>query len=316
MDVYRPDAKAGAFILGGLALFIFTIFRIGGYLDDWRGGLQYTLLFDNAQQVETGAEVYHRGIKVGRVNQISLAQDNKTITMTIRLQEETPILIDTQARILDKSMLGGKVVELVPPADPNQKQLLPAGSQIKGLPPTGLAATMDMVTDMINDYRIRIDSLFDKVDALVSNLNTVATKTAGGIDSLSGIGTKVDTTLSDYSALAKSLETEVKGVTEQLNTLLANTDTRVGAVQEDVHKLTTDLQAKVENLTTRLDKLLADSNQLVTTSTTTLDENRDNLKASLESLKHILTQLEEFSEKIANRPSSLVWSRNKKSKKP
>lgn len=317
MEVFRTDVKAGLFILVGGALFLYSLFRVGGLMEAWQGGTHMQLVFENAQQVEPGADVYFRGIKVGRIESLDLNSAGDGIVMDCKLDEGVQIYEGTVARVADKSLLGGKMVELILPKTDSEATpaFLEEGSQVQGLPAGGLAATLEMVNEMVVEYRAKIDQLVTKADTLLTNLNSLSETTNSGILSLGDTKEELDQTMLAYKELAQNLDKQISQLSGDVSGVLEATKGSVSSVEKEWAALTQSLDKQMAEVTDKLKVLLENSNTLVGNSDAMLAENRKDLKESLTTLSRTLVHLESFSAQISERPSSLVWKGRKKKQK-
>jgi len=312
VEVYRTDVKAGLFILIGICLFLYSLFRVGGLMEAWEPGTHVTLVFTDAQQVEPGAEVYLRGLRVGRIKTLELNERGDAIHMLCKLEEDVALLAGTTARVTDKSMLGGKIVELLLPSDDKAKpKALPKDEPIMGIGPSGFNVTLDLVNSMVLEYKGQLDSLLVKANGLMDSLNTLSQTANTGVESFGTLKTDLKGTMASYNQLAKSLEAQVASLVEQANKVLETTRGSVTGMETEIATLTKSLDGQLKEVTTRLNTLLENSQTLVGQGNTVLAENRESLKASMETLTRTLNHLESFSAQVDERPSSLIWKGRK-----
>ena len=93
MTAQEYKTAVGAFVLGGLSLFVLAIIYLGG-ANLFNDNAEYVLYFDGSVSgLSVGAPVVFRGVPMGSVTQISLvanARDsNITIPVTIRIDEKS-----------------------------------------------------------------------------------------------------------------------------------------------------------------------------------------------------------------------------------
>ena len=98
----------------------------------FEGGIPVTARFSApgvGQQLPVGGDVKVRGVLVGRIHEISLADSGQAV-VHLRLDSEVPIPRDARAEIRSKTAFGQKWLELIPPAVPATAEVLTAGSEI------------------------------------------------------------------------------------------------------------------------------------------------------------------------------------------
>jgi phospholipid/cholesterol/gamma-HCH transport system substrate-binding protein len=105
--------RAGAFVIGALALLAFVLFVFGG-LKFWERTDSYRIEFaDSVMGLEKGAYVYLEGIRVGRVDDVSFAGGTTAkVVVTIDVKHGTPVRTDTTANLQYAGITGLKVIDL------------------------------------------------------------------------------------------------------------------------------------------------------------------------------------------------------------
>jgi phospholipid/cholesterol/gamma-HCH transport system substrate-binding protein len=117
-------------IVGALVLVVAGVFVFYAFAKSDRAGPDgYEILarFDRIDGLKRGADVTLSGVKIGSVAGFDL--DRKTYQAVVRMMVSSNVSlpVDTHAKIVSESLLGGMVVVLEPGGD---KQMLPAGGEI------------------------------------------------------------------------------------------------------------------------------------------------------------------------------------------
>ena len=117
-------------IVGALVLLVAGIFVFYAFAKSDRagpGGYEILARFDRIDGLKRGADVTVSGVKVGSVTGFEL--DRKTYQAVVRMMVSSSIglPIDTNAKILSESLLGGMVVVLEPGGD---NKMIQAGGEI------------------------------------------------------------------------------------------------------------------------------------------------------------------------------------------
>ena len=117
-------------IVGALVLLVAGVFVFYAFAKSDRGGPSgYEILarFDRIDGLKRGADVTVSGVKVGSVTGFEL--DHKTYQAVVRMSvaSNVELPIDTNAKVISESLLGGMVVVLEPGGD---KQLIKNGGEI------------------------------------------------------------------------------------------------------------------------------------------------------------------------------------------
>jgi len=119
------ETIVGALVLAVAGLFVFYAFAKSDAKTP--GGYEIVARFGRVDGLKRGADVTLSGVKIGTVASVDL--DPKTyqavVHMVVASNVELPV--DTSAKIVSESLLGGMVIVLEPGGD---KQLLKAGGEV------------------------------------------------------------------------------------------------------------------------------------------------------------------------------------------
>ena len=117
-------------IVGALVLLVAGVFVFYAFAKSDRagpGGYEILARFDRIDGLKRGADVTVSGVKVGSVTGFEL--DRKTYQAVVRMMVSSSVglPLDTNAKIVSESLLGGMVVVLEPGGD---TKMIPAGGEI------------------------------------------------------------------------------------------------------------------------------------------------------------------------------------------
>ncbi len=175
----------------GLVMSIATFIVIFGIL--WLGksnifvtGLHINVLVENANGISVGDEVFYSGLKVGTITSTEISP--KGILLDAKIERLKKIPIDSKFYITDYSMIGGKVLEIVPG---KSDKMLKSGDVVRGTVAPGLTDAITSLTD-----------LSPKIDELLDNLNALTGK---------GNQTNVKATFAELQQLIKDFKKLVNG---------------------------------------------------------------------------------------------------------
>ncbi|MFO1083613.1 MAG: outer membrane lipid asymmetry maintenance protein MlaD [Reyranellaceae bacterium] len=117
-------------IVGALVLLVAGVFVFYAFTKSDRGapaGYEVVARFDRIDGLKRGADVTVSGVKVGAVTGFEL--DRKTYQAVVRMMVSAglDLPIDTHAKVVSESLLGGMVIILEPGSD---KTLIKAGGEI------------------------------------------------------------------------------------------------------------------------------------------------------------------------------------------
>jgi len=122
------EIMVGVFVLFGfialflLALNISNVASLGA-----NKGYDVKAYFDNIGGLRTRAVVSMSGVKIGRVSQIKYHQQRGQAEVTLTLDSQYPLSIDSQASIYTAGLLGEQYISLEPGAE---EEVLKSGSMI------------------------------------------------------------------------------------------------------------------------------------------------------------------------------------------
>lgn len=233
-----PDLLTGLFVLAVVALLAFFTIVISG-VDLLRG--RHDVLrearFENVGTLRAQDPVTVRGMKVGTVQSLCLAQDHVIVTFSI--DAAVPLRADAHADIASTSVLGGSALALDQGASPEP---LPEGAVLPGRAPNDV---MDELGELLSDLRQSFDPA--DVRTLIVNLRGASANIAditGRIRSGEGL---LGQLLDDDAPLAADLEATVANL-RQASASLNDPDTTLGALLAKDSTLVTDLQTTAANL--------------------------------------------------------------------
>ena len=111
MTLEIRNTLVGSFvvIVGALLL----IFSSRGSVSD-AGGYQLKAIYQSVDGVSVGTKVMLTGIKVGEVTKLGYVPDGHRVSMTMRIDDDIKLPIDSVAMIISSGMLGGKFIKLEP----------------------------------------------------------------------------------------------------------------------------------------------------------------------------------------------------------
>ena len=120
------ETIVGALVLAVAGLFVFYAFA----KSDTRApnGYEITAHFGRVDGLKRGADVTLSGVKVGTVTAIDLDRKSYQAIVHMVVASNVELPIDTNAKIVSESLLGGMVVVLEPGGD---KQMIKSGGEIE-----------------------------------------------------------------------------------------------------------------------------------------------------------------------------------------
>lgn len=217
----------------------------------------YYVYYDNANGLQNASQVVIRGVKVGQVVDIAIAESDPTkVEVELAVSKDYQIPVDSKAKSFSASIMGGQAIEII--VGQSKEYIEPNGT-IDSAVEVGM---MDMVANEFGDIKEKLMVMVDNINTTLTTLNSLvdsnsATITStvahlngvladleksniiSNIDSFTGTlkqnGEKIDGIVTNVSNLTASIEEQQLGVKltqsiESLNTLLANINSAEGTV--------------------------------------------------------------------------------------
>lgn len=223
----------------------------------------YYVYYDNASGLQNASAVVIRGVKVGQVSNVAIAEDEPSkVAVTLAVSKDYAIPADSKAKVFSAGLMGGQAIELV---IGSSAEMLEPGAKIAPLVEPGmidmltsefgdikekLVSVMDNINVTLNSLNGLVDSNNANISAAIANLNGVLadieqSDIVANLDSFTGTlknnGEKIDSIVVNVGNLTASLDEQQTGAklaqsVEQLNALLAKfneSDGTVGSLLND-----------------------------------------------------------------------------------
>ena len=236
----------------------------------------YTAHYESVNGLQDAATVVIRGVKVGQVTGVEVDLEKGGVDVTLSVDSNFDIPVDSKAMIFSAGLMGGKSIEI---QLGEAKEYLENGDAIQ----TGVTLDMfDTLANELGDIKERVAVLLDNlnqtisgVDSLVDNNSKNLTKTVanlntimadlkksniiGNIDgfcaTLNQNGAKLDSIITDINSVTKALNEQHSGeklaqAINEVNSLLAKINSGSGSIGNLVsdEKLYKELAQASQNL--------------------------------------------------------------------
>jgi phospholipid/cholesterol/gamma-HCH transport system substrate-binding protein len=111
----RQQIKLGAFVLGGLVLFVMAVFLIGSENNIFSRTFNISAQFKNVEGLKEGDNVWLSGVKIGTVKEVTIAAEGKVLVkLTLKDRQSEFIRKDATASIGSDGLVGNKIVVIRP----------------------------------------------------------------------------------------------------------------------------------------------------------------------------------------------------------
>lgn len=109
----KNHALLGLFIAVGSGLFILAVLTVGSRQKVFSSTMQAKMIFDDAEGLQAGNNVWLSGIKVGTVKKLALTGNNQVeVTLTIGREEFAHLYRDTRGKIGSDGLIGNRIIVL------------------------------------------------------------------------------------------------------------------------------------------------------------------------------------------------------------
>lgn len=313
MQVFRNDVKTGLFILLAMVAFIYAIFRVGDLFDGFGEQREIQMIFTDALQVNEGTEVFYRGMKIGKVTSVGMNAEGEAVLVTARIDPESKLFQGTIARIDDKSMLGGKMIQLLAPTE-GPRTAMPEDQVITSVPPADLTSMIATMNEILPELKDMVGSLVNKLTETLTEVDQTLAVLQDGLGKIDTLTPTMVETMESYKALAETAEGRIDEISEKLATTLDQAPGMLDSVENDWKVLTEDLKKQLSETTTQLNGLIASADKMVGGIDGMMTENREGLKTTLSALETTMVNLEELSATLAEKPNALIFGKSRKQK--
>ena len=313
METRANHVLIGSFALAVLVLaFLFVLWL--GKLSLDREWAYYDVLFAEAVTgLTVGSAVQYNGIQVGEVRRLQLApEDPSQVIARIRVGGDTPVKIDTTAKLTFTGLTGVAIIQLGGGSAEAPRLEAPADEVPRIIAEDSALAKLFASGE---DVVLNVNQLMARASSLLSEDNVgKVSATLAHIESLSGTlaehGDAVGQALEDLSAAGQSLRTSLAQA-EQLLQRLDSIATRAdGLLASDAEPILHSLQETLEAT-----RRLADSTQqLVEHNRAAIDrfgeQGLPQLAPTLAELRETLARLSALSQRIERDASGLLLGRD------
>ena len=270
----KPFRERNLVIIGAVGVVALTTLVVASYnftkLPFINSGTTYTAYFEEIGGLTSDAPVQVSGVRSGQVQSIDLTEQGALVKFTvsddIRLGDRTEVAIKT------KSLLGNKVLEVMPRGDGEADGTIPLERTVS---PYQLPDALGDLTTTISG--LDTDQLSDSLVTLSDTLRDTPPQIRAAVD-----------------GVARFSET-INKRDEQLRQLLANANKATTVLAERTDEVvalirdTNNLLAQLRTQSSALDQISGNIEALATQLGGFIAENRDTLKPTLDKLNGVLT---------------------------
>jgi phospholipid/cholesterol/gamma-HCH transport system substrate-binding protein len=255
METRANHVLIGLFTIIVTLLAVFFALWAANYTSN-RNWDDYDVIFEEAVTgLGTGGTVQYNGITVGEVRKLSLdPRDPRRVIARIRLAADTPVKIDTKAKLAFLGLTGVAQIQLSG-GMPESPRLLPTPQKpvpVIATQPSALQNIAEAASDIAEQLRtILSDDNVKRISVTLENLD------------------KLSTGLADQKDGVAALVKDLRGVSVELNATLAKAQGTLGGVDKGLAELPAVMK--------KLDRTLAQFEAVGGNANALIGENRKSI---------------------------------------
>ena len=298
MSPNKRNLLVGVVVLAGLGVLAWMILKFANRAATFflTQGTRVTVVADRADGLSDGSAVYYRGVNVGRVLGVRLAED-QTVIIDAIIEPGRPVPADVQGVIRTGNLLSAsssiflEPVKLVRAAiDPTAtaptsapSRMLREGDVLKATMPSGNALLPESFNEALDEFQER--KLIQHVDEAVVTIREQAIKAGNLIESVNGL-------VSDEKMredLRRSLN-NIAEATEKADRIAAN-----------MEKLSQDLDGlrqQASDTMTEVQGAVGDARQTIDKTGKHIDVTAANINSRIEEIGKVLDTFQTIATKV------------------
>ncbi len=258
MENKRLEIKVGLFVLVGLILLAILLIQFSKGASLFRSSYELHLHSANVGGMKPRADVMLAGVPIGTVADIQLSDDDKSVTMILKIYNQFPIYHDAIFTIEQAGILGDKYVSVL--------------------------ATTNADPKLTNNADVYCDVPFD--------LQEVARSASGFLQQLDGTAKKLDAAITDLRTQVLNAQT-LSSFSAAVTNMKAITDSALAAVQ-DIHTLVNTNGEQVGLAVSNLVHFSGELNQLANSAQSVLATNGENISVATKNISDISVTIKQL----------------------
>lgn len=221
LKVFGLEFLSGLFFLSAVVILIYFTAVINGA--DWISGrnrLHLTVAFHDVGDLGTNSKVCYRGMQIGRVSKMGMAEDYSCVNVLVSLDEKIEIYRNYSVTVRQSSVFGGSylAIDAGSPDSTTTRGVVTYDTILQGAPPTDL---LHDATELVSALR-KDEQIFRKEfleGELLENLVDIPPRIAASADAFRSLVDEVRYGSGSVSRLIadSGLYTEFKETLHQLH---------------------------------------------------------------------------------------------------
>ncbi len=283
MDTHTEKFKVrlGLFIIGGVTLFVLTIFIIGKQQNLFNPVFKLTTTFHNVSGLQVGNNVRFTGINVGMVDNIKIINDSTVqVDMLIKKDVQQFVKSDCQVAIGSEGLIGDRL--LIITYGNSDAPVAKDGQKLTSKEPVETEAIMASLQKSV----VNAETITQQLSEIMMNINS-GQGTLGRLIQDSTIAENINQTIKNFEKSSEGLDATIEATKENVFAFMESLQ-KTAAKTEVASNQLGEIMIKINSGEGTLGMLIQDS-----TIAGNLDETITNLKQSsqglnenMEALKH------------------------------
>ncbi|MBI4776329.1 MAG: MCE family protein [Deltaproteobacteria bacterium] len=304
--------RVGLFLLSGIGIGLAAVIWLGTS-QLFEKTMTYATYFDESVSgLSVDSSVKYRGVDVGRVKSIEVAPDGRLIEVLIQIDSMIRITSDVRAQLKEAGITGIRYIELARIETPEAEKYtlnLPFPTPAPVIPsrPSALGQLFKDIDKVFTRFsELDLESLVIGIKDVVNNANDLLSNPdlQDVIAKLRSMATDLATTAAELKALSQN--PHLSGTLENADALLAQARSLTLEFEKSVDAL--NLETRLGRLMDKLDTMSDAGARLLTgldQKSRLLERKLDRIAGEMDSM---FQNLNEFSERLKDRPSELLFS--------
>src|SRR5680860_276966 len=273
--------RLGLFIIGGVALFVLTIFIIGRQQNLFNPVFKLTATFHNVSGLQVGNNVRFTGINVGMIDNIKIINDSTVqVNMLVKKNVQQFIKSDCEVAIGSEGLIGNRLVSISygSPDAPIAED----GQQLTSTEPVETDAIMASLQTSV----LTAETITQQLAEIMMNINS-GQGTLGRLIQDSSIAENINQTIENFKMSSEGLDQTIKVTKENAFAFMESLQ-KTAAKTEVASNQLGEIMVKINSGEGTLGMLIQDTTLATDLNITVvnLKESSVGMNENMEALKH------------------------------
>lgn len=273
--------RLGLFIIGGVALFVLTIFIIGRQQNLFNPVFKLTATFHNVSGLQVGNNVRFTGINVGMVDNIKIINDSTVqVDMLLKKDIQQFIKADCEVAIGSEGLIGDRLLS-ISYGSPNSP-IAEDGQQLTSAEPVETDAIMASLQTSV----VSAETITQQLAEIMININS-GQGTLGRLIQDSTIAENINQIVENFEKSSEGLDETIEVTKENVFAFMESLQ-KTAAKTEVASNQLGEIMVKINSGEGTLGMLIQDTSLATNLNVTVvnLKESSEGLNENMEALKH------------------------------